>query len=370
MNRPRHTGSLRKRRNVWWARYYHNGTLIEVSTKETDEAKARKVLRDRLRTAGTPAFVPPATGRLPFNVLCDLLRKDYRRKRNRSRIEFRLAHLAATFGDQAALSITTQAVEDYAEQRELAGAARATVNRELAALRRMFRLALWKGLLPSMPKISTPAEDNVREGFLDPPELAAFLDALRPLDAVAADATEFAYRTILRRENVLAAQWTWFRLDVRGGHVQGGAMHLPGQAMKNKDALSLPLLGDLLALIDRRWQQRVPSCPYLFHHDGHRLVRFDADWKAARAVIGQPALLFHDLRRSGARTLRRQGIDELTIMKLGGWKTASMFKRYAIVDERDLAEAQAKLDAALRAGGVRTIVPLRPPTARAPRARR
>jgi hypothetical protein len=31
-------------------------------------------------------------------------------------------------------------------------------------------------------------------------------------------------------------------------------------------------------------------------------------------------------------------------MKVGGWKTAPVFKRYNIVDERDIAEVAAKLD--------------------------
>jgi hypothetical protein len=42
--------------------------------------------------------------------------------------------------------------------------------------------------------------------------------------------------------------------------------------------------------------------------------------------------------------MRRLGFDESVIMKVGGWKTASVFKRYNIVDERDIAEVAAKLD--------------------------
>jgi hypothetical protein len=45
-------------------------------------------------------------------------------------------------------------------------------------------------------------------------------------------------------------------------------------------------------------------------------------------------------------------------MALGGRRTRSMFARYAITDSRDLADAQAKLNAAFTAAP-RTVLPLR-----------
>jgi integrase len=51
----------------------------------------------------------------------------------------------------------------------------------------------------------------------------------------------------------------------------------------------------------------------------------------------------HDYRRSAARNLSRVGVPEQVIMALCGWKTRSVFDRYRIVAERDLADGLAKL---------------------------
>ena len=58
---------------------------------------------------------------------------------------------------------------------------------------------------------------------------------------------------------------------------------------------------------------------------------------------GGAGLLFHDLRRTATRNLRRAGIAELSLMKIGGWGTRLAFERYAIVDHNDIAAAMKKL---------------------------
>src|SRR5215471_12823621 len=82
--------------------------------------------------------------------------------------------------------------------------------------------------------------------------------------------------------------------------------------------------------------EKFPDCPYVFFGEaGGRIVDIRKAWKTACKASGVgEKTLFHDLRRSAARNMRRAGIQEHTIMKIAGWKTRSMFKRYDIQDSR------------------------------------
>jgi integrase len=358
--RERGTGSLRLRGTIWWLRYFHNGKLVEESSKTSDEAEARKLLRKKLKAADTVLFVAPSAQKVTFEDLCDLLRRARTRKGNRSHIEQRLAHLARVFAGRRALSITAEEVEQYLDDRIASGAAIATANRDASELRHAFRLAVQADLLPKAPAITLRREDNAREDFLEAAALDAFLAALRQLDdPVIADCTEFGFCTLMRRANVLGLEWSRLELIIEQDHVTGGELRLPGTATKNKKPLTMPLTGRLLEVIDRRLQQRVLACPFVFHRNGHPVVEFRGAWRAATKAIGQPGFTFHGLRRSGARPLIRAGVPEDIVMKMGGWKTRSMLSRYNIVDTRDLADAQAKLNAVLAAPGPRKVVALR-----------
>ena len=80
--------------------------------------------------------------------------------------------------------------------------------------------------------------------------------------------------------------------------------------------------------------------------DGKPVRDFRRTWANACESAGCSGLLVHDLRRTAARNLRRAGIAEGVIMKIGGWRTRSVFERYAIVDQTDIRAAMRKLEEA------------------------
>jgi hypothetical protein len=62
--------------------------------------------------------------------------------------------------------------------------------------------------------------------------------------------------------------------------------------------------------------------------------------KAAKVSI-----LLHDFRRSAVRNMTRAGVSRDVAKKISGHQTDSVFSRYNITDENDLADAAAMIQA-------------------------
>ena len=112
---------------------------------------------------------------------------------------------------------------------------------------------------------------------------------------------------------------------------------------KNRDGREVTITDSLYILLSSCADGKEPH-DFLFTWEDGKCVRdFRGTWAKVCKASGVPALLFHDLRRTAARNLRRAGVAEGVIMKIGGWRTRSVFERYAIVTQSDVADAILKL---------------------------
>jgi len=310
--------------------------------------------KERRRTAGTAQFIGPQAERVTFEDLAAMYLTDYKinGRRTPKHAERYVQNLRQAFGLERALDITADRINAYTVQRLEEGRVRgrghvrgrerglqpATVNRELAALGRMFSLAVRAGKLPHRPRIAKLDESgNVREGFLEPAEFEAVCNAKNKvgkiLPAHLEDALRFAYLTGWRIGAVRALEWR--DVDLRGRTVR-----LRSASAKNKRPEEIPARGELLALLKRREADRRLDCTCVFHHDGKPLGDHRKRWRAACKAAGLSGIIVHDLRRSAARNALRTGkIPERVVMELGGWRTRSVFDRYNVTSEKDLANA-------------------------------
>jgi len=233
-------------------------------------------------------------------------------------------------------------------QRLEAGAKPATVNRELAALKRAFRLAKRAGLIMDVPYIPMLREANARQGFFEPDQLAA---AIKHLPPYLRPVIQFAAVTGWRIPSEVLPL-TWGQVDLKAGEVR-----LEPNTTKNTEGRTfvIGLLRLLREVLERQWaehealKQRGVICPYVFHRNGKRIKFFKHSWEKACRLAGCPGRIPHDLRRTAVRSFLRAGIPQHTAMQLSGHITASVFKRYDIQSDGDLKDAAAKLDIATTA---------------------
>ena len=141
--------------------------------------------------------------KVTFEALVDDLRTNYKvnEKRSLDSIELSIRHLSDFFAGDKARHITTDRVTKYQAKRQGEGAANASINRELSALKRAFSLAIKAGKLFHRPHIPMLEENNARQGFLDH---GGFLALRNELPDYLKDPVSFLYRQRLaiRRNEV------------------------------------------------------------------------------------------------------------------------------------------------------------------------
>jgi len=336
-------GRVHQRGRIWWIQYSFRGKVYRESSRSPHRADALKLLRRRLAEIGKGQLIGPDIEKTTFADLEAGLLNDYRMNRRKScgRVESALIHLREFFGRHRAVEITTDLITACVVRRQEEKAANATINRELAALKRMFHLAKRAGKVEMIPYIPFLKEDNARKGFLEAAEFRAVLAHL-PVHLV--PIMETAYVTgwrirselLTRQKSHVDLQAGWLRLE-------------PGET-KNGKGRMFPLTPKLRTVVEcqlarTRDMEKATGqvIPWLFHREGRPIKGFRRAWLSACKKAGVPNRIPHDLRRTAVRNLERASVPRSTAMEMVGHQTESIYRRYAIADETMLREGGAKL---------------------------
>lgn len=346
--RDRGTGSIYKRpgSRFYQIKFSRDGKVYRESTGTDKVSEAKMILQDRLGKLNQGTYSPEAK-KVRVSELIDAVLVDYRvnGKRSLEYVEMRWkSHLEPFFGHMLAAHVTSDDIERYKQARLQHDASNATINRELAVLKRGFHLGM-RSTPPKVqriPHFAMLAENNARIGFVEPAQYdkLAAATAKRGLWLRAIFECGFTYGW--RKSELL-------NLKVRQVDLLNRTITLDVGSTKNKKGRTVHMTATVYELLKACVIGKQPEDYAFTRNSGSAVLSFRHAWELVTAEVGISGLLFHDLRRTAVRGLVRAGISEHVAMKISGHKTRSTFDRYDIVSDSDLKDAARKLEGARQA---------------------
>jgi integrase len=334
----RGSGTTFPRGSVWWIQYFVRGLRVRESTGFTKKADAENLLKQRIGEVA--AGLRPGPDKATIADLCSLVLEDHRLRHLRSlqHVEWRYeAHIKPLLGSLLSARFGSSQARQYIEQRRQAGALNSTINREFSYRAPRFPLGCAGGdppLVHRQPMILKLEEDNARQGFIEQEQYDTLLGEM-PTNLKALFVC--GYHTGAPKNELRRMQWPQVDFDAR-------LIWLSARQTKGKQARTLPIYGDMELWL-RRQQETATGNPYVFHGArGSPVGSHLNGWAEACERVGLAGLLFHDMRRSAVRNMKRAGIQDVVAMKITRHKTRSVFDRYNIVDESDFSGSAEKLE--------------------------
>ncbi len=329
-----HGARLTRRGRIWYARYWHNGERVSVSTRCTDKKAAELFARELERRAANPALA--AANETTFAVAMDrwithrteranaghgaLATVDHYRKK--------LGHAKRLVGTELLADVDAPMLDRYVTTRRKEGAGEHTLSKELAAIRGTLEHAKRDELYARDPRVTVPHVSPVyvpKTRALTVSEARALVGELSAhraaqvawMIAVAGDWSAVARA----RHEDIASDYSACR--VRGSKNTARDRVVP---------VSLPECRDLLRFA-------------LEHSDGREGFLFsrwhtvNRDMKAACERVGIANCSPNDLRRTHGQWLRSRGAPPHLIGLVLGHRDSTMAERvYARPDTSVLAE--------------------------------
>jgi len=303
-------GQVHESKN-WWLKYYDNGKPLYENSKCTMKTDADRLLKQREGDIAKDKVPGIYFDRVLIDELAEDYLRNYRLKKKDIKGAMRkVGHVKKHFKGHRVTRITTPLIQGYIENRMKwkckkcnhsfdydgydqcpkcesedlkKGAANATINRELAALKAMLRLGAKQSppkvdRVPYIPKLR---ENNVRTGFFEHGNFVALRNALPSYFKAF---ITLGYGTGMRWSEIAKLEWPQVDLD-------RGTVRLDPGSTKNDEGRTIYLLEDEKQLLaEQRKSQKKPKklVPYVFPNADvtDRIKDIRGAWNTACRELG------------------------------------------------------------------------------------
>jgi integrase len=323
-----------KRGKLWWYEFVFGGDRVRESTHQGSERVARQMEAARRTQLAKGEVGIKELKRAP--VLASFTRDRFipyletSKSEKPNTIAFYKACIAnllawPKLAESRLDEIRAEMVTAYAARRRAAGLSVATINRELATLRRCLRLANeWGDLTAAPPKIELNNGEKNRERVLASEEESVYLSSAEPLlRSVATIMLDCG----LRPDEVYRLRW-------RENYVQGRIVIHEGKTKAARR--SIPVTPRVAAVLEMRRDGN--AAPWVFpaptksgHIDQSSIKKAHRRALKATNVVD---FVIYDLRHTCLTRWARY-MDPFTLKKLAGHESLETTMRYVHLNERD-----------------------------------
>jgi site-specific recombinase XerD len=245
------------------------------------------------------------------------------KKKSGDRFRGLAKNLISFMGDFTLLEITPKLVNEYKVKRYQDGVKPATINREIACLKRAFNLAYreWEWIRENpISRVSMEKENNKRDRWL------SYDEELRLLNASPdwmRDLIVFALNTGMRLSEILTLTWDQIDLNRKILIIFNS---------KNGERRGIPLNEIVFEMLKNKSKVRSIKTNLVFYNDNHKQFnKVFVSHRFAKIVkkSGIDDFRFHDLRHTFATRLVQAGVDIYRVSHLLGHKDLKTTQRYA-----------------------------------------
>lgn len=340
-------GIYKRSGGTYWYSFWHKSKRVQESTRQGSPVLARQLeAAHRLRLVKADAGIEEPTLAPRLNDFAPEFLKlveAERRPRTHRRYSVSLVSLKEWFGNKRLSEITPQDIDRFKQARLSAGRKGSTINRDLACLRRLLRVAVRRNMLRASPfsdgRVDFMPEQG-RERILSFAEERAYLKAANP---TLRDVATVILECGCRPDEV-------FRIQVEDVDLRGRTLKI--QSGKTKNARrSVPLTQSAFDVLRRRLSDA--NGTYLFpFRKGFGLPDWNRPmtqlWNAHKEALTEskirPAFTLYDCRHTYGTRAIESGVDPLSLMRLMGHSNLSTTNRYCHLSHRHLADAQKRIE--------------------------